>query len=220
VKNRKTWWDHQDVDYLSQEFLRDRFDGVNHPSRRYLRRWLKARPGLSLLDIPCGPGVEYEGFKANDVRVQYTGMDQSATMVRIFRSKFPEADVRQGDILNIPLPDASVDVVLCRHILEHLGDYRRAVVEAVRVARKHVFIVLFKVPTGREERAIGWGACENRLDWRELEDVFRALDVTYRRRQLPYDEPVDTRPPYLEENTVIELNVGAARGRGIGGPAR
>jgi ubiquinone/menaquinone biosynthesis C-methylase UbiE len=94
--------------------------GVKHPSRAYVRAWLRDHPGMTLLDIPCGPGIEYEGIKAERLDVTYIGMDYTDSMLELFRSKFPEAEIRKGSILDIPLPDKSVDVVLARHILEHL----------------------------------------------------------------------------------------------------
>jgi ubiquinone/menaquinone biosynthesis C-methylase UbiE len=51
--------------------------------------------------------------------------------------KFPKA-VRYGDITRgLPLPDASVDVVYCSHVLEHLSldDFRRAIRNTHRILK-------------------------------------------------------------------------------------
>ncbi len=197
-----TWWDQQSPHALCDIFLRDPIEGVNHPSRKYLRDWFQAHPGLSLLDIPCGPGVEYEGFRLHKVAVRYSGMDMSDSMLRAARQKFPEADFRKGNILSIPMPDRAVDVVLCRHILEHLEDYRPAIREALRVARSHVFVVLFRVPTHFEKKNIGWNAWDNRLDWGEMEAFLQSLRVRYTAKRLLFDPPVG---PLVEENTVVEM---------------
>ncbi len=197
-----TWWDQQSPSALRDSFLRDPIEGVNHPSRKYLRDWLQAHPNLSLLDIPCGPGVEYEGFRLHKVAVQYVGMDMSDSMLKAAREKFPEADFRRGNILSIGMPDRAVDVVLCRHILEHLEDYRPAIREALRVARNRVFVILFRVPTHSEKKNIGWNAWDNRLDWGEMEAFLQSLRVPYTAKRLPYDPPVE---PRVEENTVVEI---------------
>jgi SAM-dependent methyltransferase len=42
---------------------------------------------------------------------------------------------RQLDITAIDLPDASFDVVICSHVLEHVPDDRRAMSEMLRVLR-------------------------------------------------------------------------------------
>ncbi len=199
-----TWWDAQDPEYLRDRFLRDPIDGIDHPSRRWMRTWLTAHPGLRLLDIPCGPGVEYEGFQRDQVPVHYLGMDASDVMLTGCRQKFPDMDIRKGDITQIPLPDGSVDVVLCRHIFEHLEDYRPAVREAVRVARHKVFVVLFRLPTHEERLAIGQGAWDNRVNGRELAALLESLGVSFTTTQLPYEHPV---PDGTEENVIIEVTI-------------
>ncbi|NOT53170.1 MAG: methyltransferase domain-containing protein [Deltaproteobacteria bacterium] len=199
-----TWWDARDPEYLRDRFLRDPVDGIDHPSRRWLRAWLTAHPGLRLLDIPCGPGVEYEGFQRDQVPVHYLGMDATDTMLTTCWQKFPDMDIRKGDITRIPLPDRAVDVVLCRHILEHLDDYRPAVREAVRVARQKVFVVLFRVPTHEERRAIGQGAWDNRINGSELAALLESLGCSFTTTQLPYGYDV---PEGIEENVIIEVTI-------------
>lgn len=201
-----TWWDNQDAEYLRQQFLRDPIEGVDHPSRRWVRDWLRAHPGLTLLDIPCGPGVEYEGFRREDVPVTYMGMDVTDTMLATVRRSYPEGDFRPGNILKIPLPDDAVDVVLCRHIIEHLEDHRPAIREAVRVARSIVLIVLFRVPTHSERRQIGWGAWDNRLEGGPLDEFLASLGVAVESTRLPYPEGLDL-PRHVEENTILELKL-------------
>lgn len=181
--------------------------GTDHPSRAFVRNWLRQNPGLTMLDIPCGPGIEYEGIRSEGLDVTYIGMDLTQSMLDLFRRRYPEADVRAGNILDIPLPDRSVDVVLCRHVLEHLEDYHPAVVEAVRVARKRVFLVLFLTPTHRVVRRTGKGLWINRLEWRELEGFIRVMRFQYGATQLPYDVPAHQLPSNIEENVVIEIRV-------------
>jgi len=40
-----------------------------------------------------------------------------------------------GDVVSLPLADASYDVALCIHLLEHVQDDRRAIAELYRVLR-------------------------------------------------------------------------------------
>jgi SAM-dependent methyltransferase len=197
-----TWWDNQDRRYLRDEFHRNDVQGIDHESRRYVRSWLYRHPGLTLLDIPCGAGVEYEGLLRDKTPVRYIGMDKSDSMVAVMRDRFHDVDVRSGDIEHVPLPARSVDVVLCRHILEHLADYRRAVTEAIRVSRRHVFIILFLVPYRSERQQLGWGTWNNRLFWPELESFIGSLNVDIHALTLLYGRVV---PKWIEENTVIHL---------------
>jgi ubiquinone/menaquinone biosynthesis C-methylase UbiE len=207
MKQSDTWWDNQSLRGMRDKFLRDSVEGVDHPSRKYLRAWLEQHPNLCLLDIPCGPGVEYEGLQLYQTPVHYLGMDFSDTMVEIVKKKFPRADFRAGSILQIPLPDRAVDVVLCRHILEHLEDYHPAIKEAARVSKRWVILILFREPNRAERKNIGFGAWDNRLDWAELETFLRSLGFGYATKSLMYDHPV---PPAVEQNTVIVIDTQAS----------
>jgi ubiquinone/menaquinone biosynthesis C-methylase UbiE len=52
--------------------------------------------------------------------------------------------LRKGFIQSLPFEDESVDIVIARHILEHLGEgYEAAIKEVYRVADKEAIIVLF-----------------------------------------------------------------------------
>lgn len=201
-----SWWDDQDLAQL-ETFLQDEVEGIDHPSRAFLRKWLAAHPGVTLLDIPCGAGVEYDGLVRDAVPVAYIGMDASDRMLETVRKRHPMGDFRKGNVLDIPLPARSVDVVLCRHVLEHLDDYRPAVTEAVRVARVRVFLILFRLPTGAERRQIALDNWDNRIDWKELAAHLDSLGYPYTRTQIPYDRPV---PPPHEENVVVEIDVSRA----------
>ena len=48
--------------------------------------------------------------------------------------RYKEADV-YSDVTAIALPDASVDVVLCCHVLEHIEDYAKAIAELYRIVK-------------------------------------------------------------------------------------
>lgn len=55
------------------------------------------------------------------------------------------------DITALDLPDASVDIVFCNHILEHVSDYRVALSELHRVIRKDgVLIISFPIDYGSD----------------------------------------------------------------------
>ena len=52
-----------------------------------------------------------------------------------------EGTVVRGDILSLPLPDASVDLAYCWEVLHHLSDPEAAIREMARVSRRFVVIV-------------------------------------------------------------------------------
>ncbi|MDR2206664.1 MAG: methyltransferase domain-containing protein [Flavobacteriaceae bacterium] len=56
----------------------------------------------------------------------------------------PIADVK-ADILNLPFPDESFDVVFCNHVLEHIEDDKKAMSELFRVMKRGGWGI-FQVP--------------------------------------------------------------------------
>lgn len=51
----------------------------------------------------------------------------------------------------MPFDDKSFDVVTCSHVLEHIVDFEKCLLELIRVARRQVVIVL---PRQREYRYV------------------------------------------------------------------
>lgn len=93
--------------------------------RAPLARWLEAEgaraQGLRVLDVGCGV-KPYRPFFAR--AASYVGVDVVDN---------PAADLR-GPVEDLPVPDASFDVVLCNQVLEHCDDPGQAVRELRRVA--------------------------------------------------------------------------------------
>jgi ubiquinone/menaquinone biosynthesis C-methylase UbiE len=94
--------------------------------------------GERVLDLACGTGVVTR-VAAQRVGPQggVTGVDLNAGMISVARS-LPAPDGasiewREGSALAIPLPDASVDVVLCQQGLQFFPDKALALREMRRV---------------------------------------------------------------------------------------
>ena len=91
-----------------------------------------------VLDAGCGPGEllaamarEGTGWGA------LVGFDFSAGMIAQARAQRGDLPVHLfvGDAQSVPLPDASFDVVMARHMLYHVPDIDRALAEAARLLR-------------------------------------------------------------------------------------
>ncbi len=69
------------------------------------------------------------------------------------------------DITALDLPDASVDIVFCNHILEHVSDYKAALSELHRVIRKAgVLIISFPIDYGSDKvREEDTGSVQERI---------------------------------------------------------
>lgn len=90
---------------------------------------------ITVLDLGCGAG-----FLANDLAragLRVTGVDLSPDSLAVARAhdSTGTVDYRVADALALPFPDASVDVVACMDLLEHVEDPSALVREAARVLR-------------------------------------------------------------------------------------
>lgn len=83
-------------------------------------------PASVVLDLGAGPGsFSYAGTEARVLALDVHFPDASQpAWARVL-----------GDSGAIPLGEATVDVVVCNHTLEHFPDYRRAILEIDRVLR-------------------------------------------------------------------------------------
>jgi SAM-dependent methyltransferase len=112
-------------------------------------------PGDQVLDVACGTGVvtrlaaERVGSTGRAV-----GLDSNAAMLVVARSLPPVTGAAiewyEASALQMPLPDAAFDVVLCQQGLQQFPDARTALGEMRRVLR----------PSGRLAAAV-WGRLEH-----------------------------------------------------------
>ncbi len=79
---------------------------------------VRARVGLSILDICSGPG--FAAGAADAIGATAKGIDFAPGMVRIARQRFPRLTFQEGDALALEDPDASYDAVVCNFGVFHL----------------------------------------------------------------------------------------------------
>lgn len=92
-----------------------------------------AGPGVSLLDIACGPG--WLSAAAAQRGAVVSALDFADNMVALARSRCPEADVRNADAESLPFETGRFDAVVCSFGILHLPNPEKAVAEAHRVLR-------------------------------------------------------------------------------------
>ncbi len=92
-------------------------------------------PGMTALDVGCGPGaltgVLVHRLGADSV----TAVDPSPSFVADCARRHPGADVRDGRAEAIPFGDASVDCALAQLVLHFVSDPSAAATEMRRVVR-------------------------------------------------------------------------------------
>lgn len=102
--------------------------------------------GDSVCDVGCGTGVLLERIRlARGAELKLTGVDfvvdDAAALDGV---RYVAARVEA-----LPFEDGAFDTVICTHVIEHILDYRQAIAELRRIARRRLIII---VPREREYR--------------------------------------------------------------------
>lgn len=108
-----------------------------HPGS--FREWLIAQigpaPGESILDAGCGPGTYHQALAARGVRLR--ACDVSRGMIEAAARQASAARIEvgmtQASVEALPFADCGFDVVMANHMLYHVADQHRALVEMRRV---------------------------------------------------------------------------------------
>jgi SAM-dependent methyltransferase len=91
----------------------------------------------SLCDVGCGTGLLIAHAKA--LGIAATGIEPDDG--KVAEAKTAGLDVRSGTAESLPFPDGSFDLVTFENALHHAADVRRALAEAMRVARRAIVIL-------------------------------------------------------------------------------
>jgi len=107
------------------------------------------------LDLATGTGDIAFGLAAEGARV--VGLDVTLRMIQLARAKIPtrgSAGFTVGDMLALPFPDGSFDVVTIGYGLRNVSDLDTAIAELFRVVRPggRVLSLDFNRPTNRGVR--------------------------------------------------------------------
>jgi SAM-dependent methyltransferase len=108
----------QYYDELAERYDRDRFLNAygayaDAQERRILRRWLAPISRGRILDLACGTG------RLLDLATH--GLDASAAMVRIARSKHPGKPIHCGPAIELEQLSVRFEAIFCLHLFMHLS---------------------------------------------------------------------------------------------------
>jgi SAM-dependent methyltransferase len=104
-----------------------------------VREILDSLPVGVALDAACGTG-RHTAYLAS-LGYEVIGVDTSPEMLARAREKVPEGQFHEADLHDVPLPDDSVDLVVCAIALSHVADLGPALAEFVRVLRPNGHLV-------------------------------------------------------------------------------
>jgi ubiquinone/menaquinone biosynthesis C-methylase UbiE len=94
----------------------------------------------TVLEVGCGGGYNSELIEMRLPDVRYLGIDLSAAMVSVAKEHYPNRGFVEGSAYDLPVANASHDVVVDGVALIHMPDWRVALAEYARAAGR--FVVL------------------------------------------------------------------------------
>ncbi len=102
------------------------------PAREAVAEVAGIGAGTRVLDAGCGTGE----FLALVIRrgATATGIDLEADRLAVARRRAPEAQLREGDITQLPYDDDAFDVVTAFNVVQFTGDVPATIAELARVA--------------------------------------------------------------------------------------
>lgn len=114
------------------------WDAFDLEQRAEVERFVANLPSGRVLDIGCGTG-----YLTQFLRGSVVGVDQSAEMLELARTRVPVAGFVRADVPPLPFEDGTFDLAFSSNVYSHLDTPEaRAgfVAEALRVARELVFV--------------------------------------------------------------------------------
>ena len=130
---------------MAESFDARRFSGpigelIAQAQEEVLASFLDPVGGRTVLDVGTGTGRAAIALARRGAHV--TGVDASAEMLAVAVRRGREAGVhvqfRQGDAHSLDAGESAYDYVVCLRVLMHTPDWRRALAELCRTARRRV----------------------------------------------------------------------------------
>jgi ubiquinone/menaquinone biosynthesis C-methylase UbiE len=121
-----------DYDTLVEEYARHR--GHDEAVLGALTRGGGVGPSCRVLEVGCGTG-NYIIALDEATSASCSGVDPSAEMLAVARTRSPRISFVAGTAEALPFPDEEFDFVFAVDVIHHVGDPAAAVAEAFRVLR-------------------------------------------------------------------------------------
>lgn len=198
-------------DFFSEEqvqnFLRNYSTGTDNLGRHMLARIVAEYDNPTVLDVACASAVNHEVFKNCGVHCQYTGLDRTKKLLAEAKRRYgDEITLVEGYAQKLPFQAEAFDVVIIRHLLEHLADYEEVIGEAFRVASKELVLVFFLTPHPGDEDFIkesepdenGCTYWWNQYSYLKLFQFLSKFNCSMERRQI-------ATPNAAHEDTILRL---------------
>jgi SAM-dependent methyltransferase len=98
--------------------------------------------GRVALDAGCGLGYGSAALAEAGATAVF-GVDISASALEVASQTLPDVvELAEGDVRKLPLPDDSVDLVVCFEVIEHVAEQDEVLDELARVARPEALVLV------------------------------------------------------------------------------
>ena len=91
------------------------------------------QPGMKLLDVGCGDGLDLVHYK--ELGVEVFGIDASEKLVVIATNRLPDADIKIGNFKQLPYENNLFDAVLSKYAIQTSPDMTSVFREIYRVLK-------------------------------------------------------------------------------------
>lgn len=176
------YWDNlMEDDAHAADYMLTYGEGPGAETRLTLASFINE--GESVLDVGCGPGWNLDHFMENGPAIsKYRGLDYSERFVRVANERAMQkagtasGPFELGDARKLKQYDDSYDVVILQDILEHTNGYEKPMEEALRVAKKRVIVVFWRMSKGEDDQTNddgddGWGSIYSQPKWEKYLDT-------------------------------------------------
>ena len=122
----------------------------NHPHRSLIISAIeKFSIVKSLLEIGCNCGPNLANIKEAFPGITLAGIDANQHAITRGRRSIKDVDFTLGDLLHLPWPDKSFDIVLSDAVLMYVGrkDAPTAIMEMERVCRRGIILIEWLSPS-------------------------------------------------------------------------
>lgn len=152
------------------EFLQTKQEGYDKPVRKLYRELLRLLGVNKMLEVGCGPGVDYIGARNTIPNIDYTGVDITPQMIEYCNRTHPGGRFLHADIYRLPFADNSFPLVYCKDVLNHLEDWERGFAELHRVSSRYVLVNFFYGlgTTTVSRKEVYDGHINHYYDWNEV----------------------------------------------------
>lgn len=103
-----------------------------------------------VLDAGCGEGeiTNLIDNKFNDLK-ELKGMELESETIEEANKRFPNLDISQGSIYELPFSNDTFDLVVTCEVLEHLDNPLKGLEEIIRVSSKYILVSVPREPIWR-----------------------------------------------------------------------